>query len=140
VAGDRPVRGRSSFRTWLHRIATNVCLDEIARRPKRVLPIDYGPPAQAGAVNPARLDGSIWLEPYPDKSIEIADDAIGPEARYEQREVSDVDAATEEAFRLGADVLLAPREGPAGWRAVVATQDGGPLGVLAAQAVIEPPA
>jgi RNA polymerase sigma-70 factor, ECF subfamily len=78
--------GRSSFRTWLHRIATNVCLDEIARRPKRVLPIDYGPPARAGAVNPARLEAPIWLEPYPGESIEIADDAIGPEARYEQRE------------------------------------------------------
>jgi RNA polymerase sigma-70 factor (ECF subfamily) len=78
--------GRSSFRTWLHRIATNVCLDEIARRPKRVLPIDYGPPARPGAPNPARLEAPIWLEPYPDGSIEIADDAIGPEARYEQRE------------------------------------------------------
>src|ERR671914_2107804 len=33
-------RGRSSLRTWVHRIATNVCLDALARRPKRVLPID----------------------------------------------------------------------------------------------------
>src|SRR4029453_5545533 len=38
--------GRSSLRTWLHRIATNVCLDALARRPKRVLPIDYGPPSE----------------------------------------------------------------------------------------------
>ena len=37
--------GRSSTGTWLYRIATNACLDVIARRPKRVLPIDYGPPA-----------------------------------------------------------------------------------------------
>jgi RNA polymerase sigma-70 factor (ECF subfamily) len=37
-------QGRSSHRTWLYRIATNVCLDAIARRPKRVLPIDYGAP------------------------------------------------------------------------------------------------
>src|ERR687895_2390219 len=35
--------GRSSVRTWMHRIAINVCLDEIARRPKRVLPTDAGP-------------------------------------------------------------------------------------------------
>lgn len=42
-------------------------------------------------------------------------------------EVSDAHAATEEASRLEATVLLAPREGPAGWRAVVATQDSGPL-------------
>src|ERR1700727_2086140 len=34
--------GRSSFRSWLYTIATNACLDQISRRPKRVLPIDYG--------------------------------------------------------------------------------------------------
>jgi RNA polymerase sigma-70 factor, ECF subfamily len=79
-------QGRSSTRTWLHRIATNVCLDEIARRPRRVLPVDYGPPAGAGAPEPARLEARVWLEPYPDESFQIADDAIGPEARYEQRE------------------------------------------------------
>ncbi|HMD12952.1 MAG TPA: sigma-70 family RNA polymerase sigma factor, partial [Marmoricola sp.] len=37
--------GRSSVRTWLHRIATNACLDLAKRRPQRVLPIDYGPPS-----------------------------------------------------------------------------------------------
>src|SRR5919112_2081313 len=36
--------GRSSLRTWLYRIATNACMDVIARRSKRVLPMDYGPP------------------------------------------------------------------------------------------------
>src|SRR5215210_750172 len=35
--------GRSSLRTWLYKIATNTCLDSIAKRPKRVLPVDYGP-------------------------------------------------------------------------------------------------
>src|SRR2546426_11376701 len=35
--------GRSSLRSWLYRIATNTSLDMIARRPKRVLPIGYGP-------------------------------------------------------------------------------------------------
>lgn len=84
--GRRSVASRGAFRTWLHRIATNVCLDEIARRPRRVLPMDYGPPAGAGPAEPARLEARIWLEPYPSESIEIADDAIGPEARYEQRE------------------------------------------------------
>jgi predicted enzyme related to lactoylglutathione lyase len=42
-------------------------------------------------------------------------------------EVPDVDEATEAAVRLGATSLLAPREGPAGWRAVVASRDGGPI-------------
>src|SRR3954463_4243384 len=35
--------GRSSLRSWLYTIATNVCLRVIERRPQRVLPIDYGP-------------------------------------------------------------------------------------------------
>ncbi|HMI69171.1 MAG TPA: sigma-70 family RNA polymerase sigma factor, partial [Solirubrobacteraceae bacterium] len=37
--------GRSSLRSWLYTIATNACLRAIERRPKRVLPIDYGPAA-----------------------------------------------------------------------------------------------
>src|SRR2546428_874465 len=35
--------GRSSLRSWLYTIATNTCLNQIAARPKRLLPIDYGP-------------------------------------------------------------------------------------------------
>ena len=37
--------GRSSLRSWLYTVATNVCLRAIERRPRRVLPIDYGPAA-----------------------------------------------------------------------------------------------
>ena len=36
--------GRSSLRSWLYTIATNTCLTQIEKRPKRVLPVDYGPP------------------------------------------------------------------------------------------------
>ena len=42
-------------------------------------------------------------------------------------EVGDVHAATERARGLGASVLLAPREGPAGWRGVVSTPASGPI-------------
>jgi predicted enzyme related to lactoylglutathione lyase len=42
-------------------------------------------------------------------------------------EVADVDAVTERALRLGASVLLEPREGPAGWRSVVSTSAGGEI-------------
>src|SRR3954462_7872225 len=43
--------GRSTTRSWLYRISTNACLDAIARRPKRVLPIDLdrGEPGGDGA-------------------------------------------------------------------------------------------
>ena len=67
-------RGRSSLRTWLYRIATNVCLDAIARRPKRVLPIDY------------EDEATMWIEPYPDATLGVEDGHAAPEARYERRE------------------------------------------------------
>ena len=80
-------RGDSSPRTWLYRIATNVCLDAIARRPKRMLPIDYGPPTPAGLEPTERpLTEVPWIQPYPDKALGVADGASSPEARYERRE------------------------------------------------------
>jgi RNA polymerase sigma-70 factor, ECF subfamily len=79
--------GRSSVRTWLYRIATNVCIDAIARRPKRVLPVDYGAPSQPGlGKRNRRVPSSVWIEPYPDEVLGVADGAAGPEARYERRE------------------------------------------------------
>jgi RNA polymerase sigma-70 factor (ECF subfamily) len=78
--------GRSSLRSWLYRIATNTCLDAIARRPKRVLPIDYDPPADPHAGPGEPLTESVWLEPYPDERIGLEDGLAAPEARYEQRE------------------------------------------------------
>ncbi len=76
--------GRSSARSWLYKIATNACLDVIARRPKRVLPMDYGP-ATDPKIGPGEpVVESVWVEPYPDEKIE--DGFAGPEARYEQRE------------------------------------------------------
>jgi RNA polymerase sigma-70 factor (ECF subfamily) len=78
--------GRSSLRSWLYTIATNTCLNAIERRPKRVLPIDYGP-----ATDPHRGPGepvveSVWIEPYPDEQLGVPDGFAAPEARYELRE------------------------------------------------------
>ncbi len=77
---------RSSLRSWLYTIATNACLTQIGRRPKRVLPIDYGP-ATDPEVAPGRpVVESVWVEPYPDELLGIEDGYAAPEARYEQRE------------------------------------------------------
>src|SRR5438874_9329669 len=78
--------GRSSLRSWLYRIATNTCLDVIARRPKRVLPIDYGPAADPHDGPGEPLVESVWVEPYPDEKLGLEDGYAAPEARYEQRE------------------------------------------------------
>jgi len=79
--------GRSALRTWLYRITTNACLDTIARRPKRVLPIEYGPHAGADALKAGeRLAESVRVEPYRDERLGFEDGFAAPEARYEQRE------------------------------------------------------
>jgi RNA polymerase sigma-70 factor (ECF subfamily) len=78
--------GRSALRTWLYRIATNVCLDAIARRPKRVLPVDYGPASTPSEDPGEPLVESVWLEPYPDETLGLDDGYAAPDARYEQRE------------------------------------------------------
>jgi len=78
--------GRSSLRSWLYTIATNTCLDLIARRPKRVLPIDYGPATDPHDGPGEPIVESVWIEPYPDERLTIDDGLAGPDARYEQRE------------------------------------------------------
>jgi RNA polymerase sigma-70 factor (ECF subfamily) len=78
--------GRSSFRSWLYRIATNTCLDAVARRPKRVLPIDYGPSADPHQSPGEPIVESVWVEPYADERLGLETEVAGPEARYEQRE------------------------------------------------------
>jgi RNA polymerase sigma-70 factor (ECF subfamily) len=78
--------GRSQLRSWLYRIATNACLDAIARRPKRVLPVDYGPPT-APEIDPGKpLVESVWVEPYPDELLGPEPGYAAPEARYDQLE------------------------------------------------------
>src|SRR4051794_23388736 len=82
---------RSTARTWLHRIATNVCLDHLrrtGRRPQRYTPlpgIDSGP-----GEPPARMP---WLQPYPDRHLDemldeipAVDESTAPEAAAVSRE------------------------------------------------------
>src|SRR3954447_4892655 len=78
--------GRSSLRGLRYRIATNACLKAIERRPRRVLPIDYGPAADPHDGPGEPLVESIWVDPYPDERLRLAGGLAGPEARYEQRE------------------------------------------------------
>jgi RNA polymerase sigma-70 factor, ECF subfamily len=78
--------GRSSFRSWLYKIATNACLKAIERRPKRVLPIDYAPAADPHDGPAEPVLESVWLEPYPDERLGLEGGLLGPDARYEQRE------------------------------------------------------
>jgi RNA polymerase sigma-70 factor (ECF subfamily) len=78
--------GRSSLRSWLYTIATNTCLNQISRRPKRVLPIDYAPAGDPHDGPGQPLIESTLVEPYPDEALGLEDGYAGPEARYELRE------------------------------------------------------
>jgi RNA polymerase sigma-70 factor (ECF subfamily) len=78
--------GRSSLRSWLYTITTNASLKAIRRRPKRVLPIDYGPAADPHDRPGEPLLETVWVEPFPDEQLFVEDDTASPEARYEQRE------------------------------------------------------
>jgi RNA polymerase sigma-70 factor, ECF subfamily len=78
--------GRSSLRSWLYTIATNTCLNAIAKRPKRVLPVDYGPAADPHDAPGEPVVESVWVEPYPDEMLGVEDGYAAPEARYEMRE------------------------------------------------------
>ena len=78
--------GRSSLRSWLYSIATNVCLRMIERRSPRTRPIDYGPASDPhGQLGPPLIE-STWIEPYPDAELGVDERLAGPEARYAQRE------------------------------------------------------
>jgi RNA polymerase sigma-70 factor (ECF subfamily) len=78
--------GRSSLRSWLYTITTNSSLRLIERRPKRVLPIEFGPPSDPHGDVGKPLVESVWIEPYPDERLAAEGIEESPEARYEQRE------------------------------------------------------
>jgi RNA polymerase sigma-70 factor, ECF subfamily len=64
--------GRSSLRTWLYRIATNVCLDMLRSSERRARPMDLGPAREPVASNLNELPETTWLEPVPDRLVVTA--------------------------------------------------------------------
>jgi len=65
-ARDRYDPARASERTWLYRIATNVCLSALAGRARRPLPSGLGAPEEDPGAPLAPASGIPWLEPFPD--------------------------------------------------------------------------
>jgi RNA polymerase sigma-70 factor, ECF subfamily len=58
--------GRAALRSWLYRIATNVCLDMLSGRQRRALPMDLGPAREPMVENLNELPEATWLQPAPD--------------------------------------------------------------------------
>lgn len=80
--GRADFEGRSSLRTWLHRIAVNACLNELARKERRVLPIEFGPAAPPHTPLGDALGEVPWLEPFPDDPEQRATDRESVELAF----------------------------------------------------------
>jgi RNA polymerase sigma-70 factor (ECF subfamily) len=63
--GFERFEGRSAFRSWLYRIATNVCLDMLSGRERRARPMDLGPAREPVEANLNTLPEVTWLQPIP---------------------------------------------------------------------------
>jgi RNA polymerase sigma factor (sigma-70 family) len=89
--------GRSSLGSWLYRITTNACLRLLARRPRRVLAVEYGPAAapEDDLGEPVAEPG--FLQPYPDDRLGPQDRSAAPAEddsfTPDQREISRLDNA-----------------------------------------------
>ena len=104
--------GRSSFRNWLYRIATNACLTALERSPRRVTAPDVVAATPDPGTMPKWAPELPWLEPYPDEILEpVAPSESGPEALAVARE-------TIELVYLAAIQHLPPRQ-----RAVLILRD-----------------
>jgi RNA polymerase sigma-70 factor (ECF subfamily) len=67
--GFERFEGRAAVRSWLYRIATNVCLDLLDGRKRRATPMDLGPSREPVAENLRTLPEVTWIEPIPDASV-----------------------------------------------------------------------
>jgi RNA polymerase sigma-70 factor (ECF subfamily) len=68
---------RATLSAWLYKIATNVCLDALKKRPQRVVPITRQKESTLAEPIPASIMEPIWLEPYPDELLSTND--VDPE-------------------------------------------------------------
>jgi RNA polymerase sigma-70 factor, ECF subfamily len=67
--GFASFEGRSSVRSWLYRIATNVCLDMLGASQRRARPVDMQPARSADNPLPDALPEDVWIEPVPDARV-----------------------------------------------------------------------
>ncbi|OKI74097.1 RNA polymerase subunit sigma-70 [Micromonospora sp. CB01531] len=81
---DRYDERRASLRTWLYRIATNVCVDMLRGARRRALAMDLSGPSRAGAEIGAPATERAWVQPVPDDLVLPADG--GPEEQAVRRE------------------------------------------------------
>ena len=78
--------GRSAVRSWLYRIATNVCLDMLRGRQRRARPMEMGPSSTADSFHGETLPEHAWVTPIPDTRV-LADDGDPAELAAERETI-----------------------------------------------------
>jgi RNA polymerase sigma-70 factor, ECF subfamily len=79
--GFERFEGRAALRSWLYRIATNVCLDMLSGRERRARPMDLGPAREPIEANLNTLPEVTWITPVPDSAVAAGDPAETAVAR-----------------------------------------------------------
>ena len=69
VRAWRRFEGRAAMRSWLYRIATNVCLDMLKSRERRARPMDLGPSSEPIEANLHTRSETTWIEPIPELQV-----------------------------------------------------------------------
>jgi RNA polymerase sigma-70 factor (ECF subfamily) len=80
--GYEKFEGRAALRSWLYRIATNVCFDMLDSRKRRARPMDLGPAGEPVVENLRVMSDGTWIEPMPvERVVPVADPAAVAESR-----------------------------------------------------------
>jgi hypothetical protein len=93
----RTPQGRSSVRAWLYQITRNASLRLIARRPRRILSPDHGPPWRNTGDLGNPVPGPIWVEPSPDDEPAGEPGEVDPAALYRKAVRQRVPEKTQQA-------------------------------------------
>jgi RNA polymerase sigma-70 factor (ECF subfamily) len=98
--------GRSSLKSWLYSIATNVCLDHLDGRKRRATPMDLGPAKAAELANLNVLPDDAWIEPIPDTLVSQDPDPAEAAVRSESIRLAFVAALQRLPARQRAALIL----------------------------------
>ncbi len=98
--------GRSALRSWLYKIATNVCLDSLRGRGRRATPMDFGPASAPEEANLNTLPEVTWIEPIPDTMLATATDPAEQAVRHETIKLAFVAALQRLPARQRAVLIL----------------------------------
>lgn len=98
--------GRGSFQGWMYRIATNLCIDRLRGRRRRLHPVSLGSPAALGSMPQAPNSDLDWIEPVADATIGLSGDPEHMAVRRERISLAFVAALQQLSARQRAALLL----------------------------------